>query len=475
MSAELLLSRLAPLNARVDQNTAPQAEQALLGALLLDSNAFQTVAEIISAADFHSDQHRSIWKAIKVLRDRGEIPDLVTVGEELRQADAGLVPYVAALAQNAGGTGNIAHYARLIHEKATYRRLGAWAGELSDIVGSPTRKALPEVLCNARVQFNAIVESAAPTRAIRAASAEELISLDLPELAPLMTPWLFQKNLVMVHSKRGIGKTHFAMGISYAISTGETFLGWSAPTKRGVLYVDGEMPVQLMQRRVRELTSGYGEIPELLRIVTPDLQDKPMPDLATPAGQAEIDALVTEETALIVVDNLSCLVRSGGAENESESWGAVAEWALRHRRQGRAVMFVHHSGKTGAQRGTSKREDLLDVVINLRRPGEYQDADGAVFEVHFEKARSLSGEDIAPLEAKLEQLARGGYAWSYTSAATRTQDRIKALWNGGTLTLMDVVREVGCSKSHAHKTLAAAMQAGELERNYPAKPRKETR
>jgi hypothetical protein len=61
------------------------------------------------------------------------------------------------------------------------------------------------------------------------------------------------------------------------------------------------------------------------------------------------------------------------------------------------------------------------------------------------------------------------------SAATKTQERIVALWNGGMLTLLDVMREASCSKSHAHKTLEAAMQSERLTRPYPQRRRKETR
>ena len=67
-------------------------------------------------------------------------------------------------------------------------------------------------------------------------------------------------------------------------------------------------------------------------------------------------------------------------------------WALKQHSAGRSVLFVHHAGKTGAQRGTSKREDVLDTVIALRRPGDYTPARALPLEVHFEKARGFSGD-----------------------------------------------------------------------------------
>lgn len=303
--------------------------------------------------------------------------------------------------------------------------------------------------------------------ALRVLTAAELVNHELPPLEPILEPWLFQKNLCMVHAKRGVGKTHLALAVAFAVASGGKFLTYHAPKPRGVLYLDGEMPGQLMQKRLNELMSADGQSPDLLRIVTPDIQDKPMPDLGTLAGQREVDSLVDDNTALIVVDNLSCMVRSGGAENESESWGVVSEWALAHRRAGRAVLFVHHSGKSGAQRGTSKREDLLDVVICLRRPSDYNESDGAVFEIQFEKARSLRGQSVEPIEARLMTQANGQQEWVSRSVEDVTGKTVVDLWNGGALTLVDVAREMGLVKSTVHRRLEAAMAAGTLTRPYP--------
>jgi hypothetical protein len=306
---------------------------------------------------------------------------------------------------------------------------------------------------------------------LRAIGADELVKLELPELEVILEPWLSEKTLGMIYAKRGVGKTYLMIWIACAVASGTAFLGWRPRRPRGVLFVDGENSVQMMQKRIGEFATAHGEIPPLLRVITPDLQDQAMPDLATAAGQALINEQVTPDTALIIIDNLSCLVRSGGNENESESWAAVAEWALAHRRAGRAVLFVHHAGKSGAQRGTSKREDLLDVVINLRHPAEYHESDGASFELRFEKARSLTGADVEHIEVRLETRPDGTQAWSYGPAATATAVSIKSLWEVGGMTLIDVARELGINKSTAARALQKAMDNGELTRPYPSRAR----
>ena len=71
------------------------------------------------------------------------------------------------------------------------------------------------------------------------------------------------------------------------------------------------------------------------------------------------------------------------------------------------MLFIHHAGKSGEQRGTSRREDVLDTVLALRRSIDYSSADGAQFEVHFEKARGLYGDEVAPIDCRLTQDQQG--------------------------------------------------------------------
>lgn len=321
--------------------------------------------------------------------------------------------------------------------------------------------------------FREAYEQPVPTPVVLTAAA--LINAQFPPLEQYLSPWLPQKCLAMVHSKRGVGKTHFALAVADAVAAGGEYLGWKAPQPRQVLLIDGEMPVQLMQRRLSDQARTRGSASENLHIVTPDPQDSPMPDLGTVWGQAAVDAIVDRlKIELIIIDNISCLVRSGGAENEAESWSIVSEWAMAHRRKGRSILFLHHSGKSGAQRGTSRREDLLDVVIGLRRPAEYRDEDGAVFEIHFEKARSLIGDDVAPLEARLQSDIDGAVSWAHRRVEAIRTSAITKLWDGGGLNLTDIARELGIHKSTAHRALAQAMADGELKRDYPQKPRSKT-
>lgn len=238
---------------------------------------------------------------------------------------------------------------------------------------------------------------------IKTISLEDFLALELPPRKMLLAPFLPKQGLVLLYAKRGVGKTHIALGAAYAVASGGRFLKWHAPIPQKVLYIDGEMPANSMQERLRKLDNANNKKVELgfLHIITPDLYEGAIPDLSTKEGRAQIEEIV-ERFDLIIIDNISSLFRSG-IENEAESWQPAQDWALQLRRKGKSVLFVHHAGKSGGQRGSSKKEDILDAVINLKQREEYDPEEGACFEIHFEKARHFFGNDAAPFYAKLTE------------------------------------------------------------------------
>ena len=247
---------------------------------------------------------------------------------------------------------------------------------------------------------------------------QNFIKMDLPYREMILSPWLPAQGLAMIYAPRGIGKTHVALGVAYAVTSNTAFLGWQPTKARNVLYLDGEMPAALMQERLLALADSK-KTPLLasFKLITPDLQSGAMPDLATPKGQVMLETYLTD-VELIIVDNISTLCRNT-RENEADSWLPVQEWALRMRAAGKSVLFIHHAGKGGNQRGTSKREDILDTVISLKRPDDYKPKDGAVFQIHFEKARGFLGKETDSFTAKLSTKPDGFQEWIMTHCKIR--------------------------------------------------------
>lgn len=295
---------------------------------------------------------------------------------------------------------------------------------------------------------------------MRALDVAELAKMPFKTREPLLEPWLCSQDLTMVFAARGIGKTHFALAASYAIATGGRFAKWQAPQARKVLYLDGELPGAVMQRRLQMHCPDVDSQPGYLRVFTPDLvpEGSSLPDLSTREGHSVIDGMIEHDTALVVVDNLSAWARSG-RENEAESWHPIAEWMLSLRRRGIAVMLVHHAGKGGQQRGTSKREDLLDAVIGLSRPKDYDPRDGAVFVAEFTKARNLvGGEDAESIELRLEG-TEDRATWNWRTVEASTFDRVVRLANDG-LSQAEIAHELEIHKSNVSRHMSSAREQG---------------
>lgn len=285
------------------------------------------------------------------------------------------------------------------------------------------------------------------------------------EISPhehILSPWLITRSLNMLHAKRGVGKTHMGLAIAYAVATGTGFLIWAASKPRKVCYLDGEMSSSSLQSRFAAISQSNPcneELLKNLKVFTPDLQDGQMPDIADPRWHEALDGFI-DESELVIVDNLSCLARSGGNENDADSWHFLAEWALKLRREGKAVLFLHHSGKSGQQRGTSRKEDILNVVINLKHPSDYTPDMGAFFEVHIEKGRELYGEEAKPFIAKLSS-DEDGHKWTLIDIEEETYGKVINLVNTG-LSAGEVAAELNVHKSTVSRHIKAAKETGQL-------------
>jgi hypothetical protein len=295
---------------------------------------------------------------------------------------------------------------------------------------------------------------------INVIQVNDFIKMELPKRENILSPWLPMQGLAMIYAPRGVGKTHIALGIAYAVVSNTPFLGRQPTQPRGVLYLDGEMPAALMQERLAKLVSTLSTpLIASFQLITPDLQKLGMPDLSTHKGQTLLEPYLSD-VELIIVDNISTLCRNI-KENEADSWLPVQEWALRMRASGKSVLFIHHAGKGGHQRGTSKREDILDTVIALKRPEDYKAKDGAVFEIHFEKARGFLGEAADPFEAQLIIKENGTQQWITRPIQNSTYEKTISYAKKG-FKQNEIAKELNINKSNVSRNMKRAHQEGLL-------------
>lgn len=288
----------------------------------------------------------------------------------------------------------------------------------------------------------------------------DFLQRNIPPREHILAPWLPTQGLAMVYAARGVGKTFFALNVAYAAAGGGAFLKWTAPKPRGVLYIDGEMPAIAMQERLSTIVTTADYEPYApFRILTPDIQRSKAPNLANVTDIVEIERHL-DGIDLIVVDNISTLITGNGKENDEESWRPAQDWLLRQRAQGRSVLLVHHAGKGGQQRGTSKREDVLDTVIKLKHPAQYEPEEGAKFEVHFEKSRGFYGDEAKSVTAWLDQ---AGF-WNHRDLTESTFDQVVNLHRED-LTPGEIAAELEINKSTVSRHLKKARHAGLISKN----------
>ena len=166
------------------------------------------------------------------------------------------------------------------------------------------------------------------------------------------------------------------------------------------------------------------------------------------------------DAELLVLDNLSALCRSG-KENEGESWLPVQEFALWLRQRGHSVLFVHHAGKSGTQRGTSRREDMLDTVISLQHPSDYVATEGLRCEVQYEKARGFYGDEAKPFEVRMHLEGGGAATWTTKDAGDSLLERAAELFREGA-SVRGAAEELGISKGKAERLKHKAESLGLL-------------
>jgi DNA polymerase III delta prime subunit len=279
-----------------------------------------------------------------------------------------------------------------------------------------------------------------------------MLTLTIPERQRYL-PWLPERGLAMVYGPRGVGKTQFMLGLATHLVTGQAYLGWEIPTAVGVLYIDGEMPLEELRQRAVQLSTQQS--PTALHFLTGELVFTRLERdlvLTQEAMRLAIGTLLEAhpEIRVIILDNISCLF-SGISEDSKQDWEPMNAWLVRLRHRGLSVVLVHHAGKTGQQRGTSGRENVLDTVVALSYPPNYDPRDGCHFHLHFTKTRSIHGAAVEALDVRLESLEQHGLTWTVTTLeASRTQ-QIRRLLKEGDLNISEIAKECDVSLSYVYR------------------------
>lgn len=284
-----------------------EAEQSVLGGLLLSADAWDAVAESVTEGDFYRPDHRLIFRQIASLAEALEPIDVITVADKLEARgdldSAGGLPYLAELAQNTPSASNIRAYAQVVRERASLRKLIEAAQEIADSGFAPEGRTSDDLINEAERRIMQISEQGPkaggpqgvnPLLQAAVGRIEELFNSggDITGLTTGfkdlddMTSGLQPSDLVIVAGRPSMGKTSFAMNL-----VENAVLAQEKP----ILVFSMEMPADSL---VIRMLSSIGRIDQT-RIRNGKLEQEDWPKLSTAMNKLKDVPLFIDDTAAL--------------------------------------------------------------------------------------------------------------------------------------------------------------------------------
>ena len=384
-----------------------EAEQSVLGGLMLDNATWDNVADIVAEEDFYRRDHRLIFRAIATLAEQGTPFDVVTLSEWLEKSNeldnAGGLPYLGTLAKNTPSAANIGAYAKIVRDRSVLRQLVRVATEIGDSAFNPEGREMHELLDNAEKLVFQIAEQGARGRRgfvgikdLLVTAVDRIDSLFQADSAITgvptgfddfddMTSGLQPSDLVIVAGRPSMGKTTFAMNLAENAA-----IKHQVP----VAVFSMEMPGEQLAMR---MMSSLGRIDQH-KVRTGKLEDDDWPRLTSAVGiLAEAPIYIDDTPALtptelrararrlkrehglglIVIDYLQ-LMQAGGsrAENRATEISEISR-SLKALAKELSVPVIALSQ---LNRSLEQRPNKRPVMSDLRESGAIeQDADVIVF------------------------------------------------------------------------------------------------
>ncbi|HWV18390.1 MAG TPA: replicative DNA helicase [Rhodocyclaceae bacterium] len=214
-----------------------EAEQSLIGGLLLDNTAWDRIGDVVGEGDFYRDDHRRIFRHISRLIEVGRPADVLTVSESIANANeveqTGGMAYLAEIANNTPSAANIRRYAEIVRERAVLRKLVTAGDEIAASALNPAGRDVKQILDEAEVKVLEIAEAGArstagfvaiqPLMAQVVEKIEELYGRDSSDITGTpsgftdldkMTSGLQPGDMIVVAGRPSMGKTAFALNIA---------------------------------------------------------------------------------------------------------------------------------------------------------------------------------------------------------------------------------------------------------------------
>lgn len=383
-----------------------EAEQSVLGGLMIANDAWDRVADLLSDADFYRPEHRLIFRRMAQLTEASQPIDVVTLADSLAHAEelerAGGFAYLAEIARNTPSAANIRAYAVAVRERSSLRALIAAAQSIADSGFHPEGRNSGELLDEAERRIAQITEERPknggpePVNPLLKRAVDRIDELfnsdsmitgvstgfkDLDE----MTSGLQRGDMVVVAARPSMGKTTFAMNlVEHAVMTG---------TKPVIVY-SMEMPAEQL---IMRLLSSIGRINQT-KVRTGKLEDEDWPKLSAAISKLKDRPLFIDDTpalspieirsrtrriarehgnpALIMIDYIQLMQVAGSTDGRTAEISEISRSIKAMAKEFECPVVA----LSQLNRGVEQRPNKRPVNSDLRESGAIeQDADIIMF------------------------------------------------------------------------------------------------
>jgi len=435
-----------------------EAEQSLLGSLLLDNQRMDQVADIVTVHDFYRKEHKLIYQAIVALNQENQPADVLTVSEFLEKGGdlqaVGGMAYLGSLANNTPSAANVKAYAGIVRERSIMRSLGNAAREISDSIYSPEGRSAADLLDKAEQRILDISEQGArrqggfqPIKHLLTKAVDRIDELYKSDSALTgiptgftdlddMTSGLQPSDLVILAGRPSMGKTSLAMNIAENAAVGH---------QKKVAVFSMEMPgEQLAMRMMASLGRINGH-----RVRTGDLEEEDWPRLMSALNMLSETNIHIDDTPgltpmelrsrarrlkrehgldMIIVDYLQLMQTAESSENRTTEISTITRALKNLAKELNVPMIV----MSQLNRSLEQRPNKRPVMSDLRESGAIeQDADVIMFiyrdEVYNEDSADKGTAEI--IIGKQRNGPTGTVRLTFLGQYTRFENYINAAYD----------------------------------------------
>jgi len=387
-----------------------EAEQSVLGGLMLENTAWDRVADLINEQDFYRADHRAIWRQINSLIAENKPADVITVAEALDSRnlleDIGGLAYLASLAQNTPSAANIRRYAEIVRERAVLRYLAEVGAEIAESAYNPAGRSAGDILDAAEAKVFEIKEAGAkssqgfqplqPLLVEVVNRIDELYDRDNPSditgiatgFADLdsKTSGLQPGDLIVVAGRPSMGKTALSLNIAenvaldanlpvavFSMEMGATQLVMRMLGSIGRLDQHKMRTGRIAEEDWHKLTTALGRLSEVPMFIDET------PGLTAMEVRARARRLARQNDSklgLIVIDYIQLMSGNGKGENRATEISDIS----RSLKSLAKELHVPVIALSQLNRSLEQRPNKRPVMSDLRESGAIeQDADVILF------------------------------------------------------------------------------------------------